>query len=61
MDHERRCWGEIGGKQLNSEKVVAARLDEMKHLHSYDVYEKVPVKDCWDSTGRAVIMITAVA
>ena len=46
MDHQGQCWDEMSGKQLNSEEVIAARLDEIKHLHSFDVYEKVPVEEC---------------
>ena len=46
MDHGGPFWDEMGGTQMNSEEVVAARLDEIKHLHSYDVYEKVPIEDC---------------
>ena len=61
-------------KQLNSEGVIAARLDEVKYLQSYDVYEKV-LKNAGEqlaarlckSSGRtstratALIMITTVA
>ena len=44
MDHNGDFWDEMSGKQLNSEEVIAARLDEIKHLHSYDVYENVPIE-----------------
>ena len=57
MDHNGDFWDEMSGKQLNSDEVIAARLDEIKHLHSYDVYEKVPIEQCWDSTGRAPVKI----
>ena len=46
MDHSGNSWDKMSGKQLNSEEVVAARLDEIKHLHSYDVCEKVPIQQC---------------
>ena len=57
VDHQGNFWDEMSGKKLNSEEVIAARLDEIKHLHSYDVYEKVPVEECWKSTGRAPIKV----
>ena len=47
----------MSGTQLNSDDVIANRLDEIKHLHSYDVYEKVRIEQCWDSTGRAPVKI----
>ena len=38
MDHNRWFWDEMSGKQLDSEEVVAARLDQIKNLHPYDVH-----------------------
>ena len=57
MDHEGQFWDEMSGKQLNFQEVIPARLDEIKHWHSYDFYENVPVKECWDSTGRAPVKV----
>ena len=37
------------------EEVTAARLDEIKHLHSYDVYENLPLGQCWNPTGRTLV------
>ena len=45
LDHHGNFWDEMSGKQLNYDEVVAARLDEIKHIHSYDVYEKVPLEE----------------
>ena len=45
MDHEGRSWDEMSGNQLISEEVLAARLVEIKHLHLYDVYEKVQIEE----------------
>ena len=57
MDHEGNFWDEVSGNQLNSEEVIAARLDEIKQLYSHDVYDKVPVAECWNSTGRAPVKV----
>ena len=57
MDHSGNFWDEMSGKQLNAEEVRAARLDEIKQFHSHDVYEKVPIEECWKSTGRAPVKI----
>ena len=45
------------GKQLNSDDVIAARLDEIKHLHPYEVCEKDPIGQCWALTGRVPVKI----
>ena len=57
MDHDGNFWDEVSGAQLNSEEVMAARLDEIKQLYSHEVYEKVPIQECWDSTGRAPVKV----
>ena len=57
MDHRGIFWDEMSGKQLNSEEAIAARFDEIKQFHSHDVYEKVPIEDCWKSTGKAPVKI----
>ena len=57
MDHEGRFWDEVGGNPWYSEEVIAARLDEIKQLHSRDVYEKVPITECWRSTGCAPVKV----
>jgi len=57
MDHEGSFWDEVSGNRLNSEEVVAARLDEIKQLHSHHVYDKVPLTECWESTGRNPVKV----
>ena len=57
MDHQGNFWDEVSGNPLNSEEVIAARLDEIKQLHSHDVYDKVPLTDCWQSSGRAPVKV----
>ena len=43
MDYQGNFWDEMSGKALNRDEVLAARLDEIKQIHSHDVYEKVPI------------------
>ena len=50
-DHEEEFWLEMSGKQLDSGEVTVPRLDAIKHLHPNDVYEKVPIDQCWNSIG----------
>ena len=44
LDHQGEFWGEVSIKELEREEVINARLDEIKQLHSHDVYEKVPLE-----------------
>ena len=48
---------DVSGNQLNSEEVVATRLDEIKQLHSHDMYDKVALAECWQSKGRAPVKV----
>ena len=57
MDHSGNFWDEMSGKQLNAEEARAARLDEIKQFHSHEVYEKVPIEECWNSTGKAPVKV----
>ena len=57
MDHEGNFWDEVSGNQLNSEEIVSARLDEIKELHSRGVYDKVPLAECCQATGRSSVKV----
>ena len=57
MDHEGKFWDEVSGNQLNSDEAIEARLDEIKQLYSHDVYDKVPLAECGQSTGRAPVKV----
>ena len=56
MDHEGKVWDEVSGNQLNSAKVIAARL-ETKQLYSHDVCDKVSLAEFWQTTGRAPVKV----
>jgi len=49
------AWDDVTGEELDHDAVKKARQDEMDEVHKHAVYVKVPVKDCWDSTGKAPI------
>ena len=55
MDSEGEFWDEISNKKLNKNGVIAARLIEIKRVHSHGVYEKVPIEECWAKIGKAPI------
>ena len=49
------AWDDVSGAQLNTAKVKAARAEEVKVAHDFNVYDKVPVAECWSETGKAPI------
>ena len=48
-------WDDITGKELNPEKVVLARAEEMKEFAKHNVYTKVPLAQCWARTNKRPI------
>ena len=49
------AWDDVSGKALDPEKVREARKEELGYFHRYEVYEKVPTRECWERTGKAPI------
>ena len=49
------AWDDVSGAQLNTAKVKAARAEEVKVIHDFNVYDKVPVAECWSETGKPPI------
>jgi len=45
-------WGDLSGKALDSRLVNKARAEEMREFKKYNVYEKVPIEECWANTGK---------
>ena len=52
---EPEFWDDLSGKPLDTEMVLKAREDEMGEFAKHGVYEKVPVSECWNSTGKPPI------
>ena len=51
----RRIWDDMSGKELDWELVAAARTEEMEEFRKHQVYVKVPIKECWEKTGKKPI------
>ncbi len=45
----------ISGEVMIKELIVEARQVEMDTFKKYGVYEKRPIQECWDKTGKAPI------
>ena len=50
-----RFWDDVSGKTLFPDLVRRAREEEMKHIKDMDVYCKVPITQCIESTGSKPI------
>ena len=57
LDSEGRCWDETSHKLLDSSEVIAARLDEIQQIRNHKVYEKVPLGECHQRSGKASIKV----
>ena len=52
---EELYYDAISGELMIKELVEAARQVEMETYKKHEVYEKVPIEECWRETGRAPI------
>ena len=48
-------WDEISEEPLSTERVIRARLEEIEAFRKREVYDKVPISQCWERTGKAPI------
>ena len=51
------AWDDVTGKKLDPHKVREARKEEIYEYHSHEVYEKRPIKECIDKTGKKPIQV----
>ena len=45
----------ISGEVLDEELIKKAREAEMQTFRKHGVYEKVPLEECWKTTGKAPV------
>ena len=51
----QKSWDDVTGEELDIEGVKSARKDEIQGIHRFKVYDKVPIKESWEKTGKAPI------
>ena len=51
------AWDDVTGLPLDPGGVAKARQEEMQCYRQMNVYDNVPLKQCWDRTGRAPIKV----
>ena len=58
-DEDWEEWAEatddVPGAPLDPAEVRKARKEETKYFKEMNVYEKLPMKECWEKTGKAPI------
>ena len=54
-DLGKQYWDDLSGEELDPSMVMAARSEELKEFVKHNVYNKVPICKCWESTGKAPI------
>ena len=50
-----RAWDDHTGESLDAKKVKEARQLEMEYYDKMHVFDKVPIAQCWDRTGKALL------
>ena len=56
-EEEMQAWDDTTGEELDPELVRQARIEEMEEVRKHEVYEKVPIQECWDSTGKKPVAV----
>jgi hypothetical protein len=46
---------DVSGMILDTQRVKAARKEEIEGVNKHNVYTKVPIQECWDKTGQAPV------
>jgi hypothetical protein len=52
---EPEFWDDLSGEALDTREVRKARKEELEEFRKQGVYTKVPIKECWDVTGKKPI------
>ena len=47
-----QAWDDHTGASLDAKKVKEARQLEMEYYHQMHAFDKVPIGQCWESTGK---------
>ena len=50
--HDIEFYDDVSGKPLPKDLTVKARSKEMTEVYAHKVYDKVPIKECYDKTGQ---------
>ena len=51
------AWDEVSGAELDPKMVRKAREEEIRYVRKMDLYEKVLISQCYETTGKAQISV----
>ena len=51
----KKAWDDVTGVELDPKKVEKARREEIEYYNSMQVYDRVPIQECWRVTGKGPI------
>ena len=49
------AYDDVSGAPLDPEKVYEARMEEVNFTRGMGLYDKVPIDECWQNTGKGPI------
>ena len=52
MDSAGTFYDELSNRRLDNAEVEKARLEELRQVYKFKVYDKVPLQECHDETGK---------
>jgi hypothetical protein len=53
-------WDELSGEPLDTERVIRARAQGIAEFRKREVYDEVPISQCWERTSKAPIGVRRV-
>ena len=45
-------YDDVSGEPLEEERTKVARQEDLEELRKHGAYTKVPLKECWEATGK---------
>ena len=57
MTYDGEFYDDVSGEDLPKHLAVAGRRLEMDFFHGRKVYDKTPISECWEKTGKAPIPV----
>ena len=54
------AWDDVSGATLHPKEVRRAREEEIKYVRDMDLYEKVPINECYMKTGKSPISVRCI-
>lgn len=57
QDEMEMAWDDVSGAELNPAYVKKARREEIEYVRKMNLYDKVPISECYRVTGKSPISV----